>query len=192
MRQENWLFIGFGVLLVSLLIAWRMAVTISINPENSRQGFNNLQSNGNKELRVKGGHLVAEIPQREERWELQFTTSHYDPDKRVATTKDGTCQVIRKGKVITIFHAPIIIVRFKEREMEMKDGITIVAVLPKLKMQLKVLNWNWETGKLIGKGQIKIQSEKFNAFADYLEGNTDLMRFSLKGVKLDWRSESGE
>ncbi len=146
-----------------------------------------------KDLRVTGGQLVAEIPERKERWVLQFTSSRYDPHEQVATTQNGICQVTRKEKVVAVFQAPTIIVRFKEREMEMKGGVSVIAILPKLRANLMALKWNWETGQLVGMGQVKIEGERFSAVADSLEGDTTLMQVSLKGkAKLDWHSKSGD
>ncbi len=192
LRQESWALIGFSTLIVALLIAWRMALKIGSETKILQRNFPAHRNEG-KTLKVKGGQLVAEIPERREKWTLQFVSSHYDTSERVATTQNGICQVTRDGKVVTIFRAPTIVVRFKEREMEMQGGVTIVAMLAKLKANLKALKWNWETGQLAGTGQVKIEGEKFNASADQLEGETTMMQFSLKGdAKLDWSSKSGD
>ncbi|MCS7264553.1 MAG: LPS export ABC transporter periplasmic protein LptC [Armatimonadetes bacterium] len=193
MKQENWLFLSFGVLLLLLMIAWWLALTISGNSQSLKQDLTAQQVEGKETMEVKGGQLVAEIPERKEKWTLLFNTSRYEPNEQVAVTQEGICQVTRNGKVITIFQAPTIIVRFKEREMEMDGGVTAVAAMPKLILKLQTLKWNWEKGKLTGKGKVKIDGENFSATAERLEGDTELMQFSLKGnAKLDWRSKSGE
>lgn len=146
-----------------------------------------------KELKVIGGQLMVEIPKRREKWTLQFSFSHYDLKEQVAITQGSICHVARDEKVITVFQAPNVIVRFKEHKMEMKGGVTIFAMEPKMKVQLQTLRWDWETGKLFGKGQVKIEGEKFSANADVLEGDTTLMRFSLKGnAKLEWQNKGDD
>lgn len=144
-------------------------------------------------VQITSGQLVAEIPERGERWVLKFATSHYDTEKQIATTKDGVCQVSRNNQIITVFHAPTIVVRFKDREMEMKGGVRIVAILPRLKVQLETLKWHWETGQLIGSGKVKIEGERISAIADGLEGDTTLQRISLVGnIHLNWDTKSGD
>ena len=144
-------------------------------------------------IRVTAGLLVAEIPERGESWSLRFAASHYDTEKQIAITKDGICQVSRNKQVITVFHAPTIVVRFKEREMEMKGGVKILAMLPRLKVRLETLKWHWETGQLIGGGKVKIEGERFSAIADGLEGDTTLQRISLVGnIHLNWDTKSGD
>jgi len=144
-------------------------------------------------VQITSGQLVAEIPERGERWVLKFATSHYDTEKQIATTKDGVCQVSRNNRIITVFHAPTIVVRFKDREMEMKGGVRIVAILPRLKVQLETLKWHWETGQLVGSGKVKIEGERISAIADGLEGDTTLQRISLVGnIHLNWDTKSGD
>ncbi|MCX7968324.1 MAG: hypothetical protein N3B10_07525 [Armatimonadetes bacterium] len=180
MNQERWVLLGFAFLLVLLLIAWWVA--LSLKGEQPEHHHHTFQPEGKTTgIQISGGQLVAEIPERKERWVLQFASSHYDTDKKVATTKDGFCQVTRDGKVVTVFRAPTIIVRFKDREMEMRDGVTIVAMLPRLKVNLEALRWRWESGELVGTGKVKIEGERIRAVADRLEGDTTLQRISLIG-----------
>ncbi|MFN4178814.1 MAG: hypothetical protein ACK4I8_00740, partial [Armatimonadota bacterium] len=137
MQQEKWVLLGFTVLLALLSIAWWLAATLD---KNNQVAFKvstvqpNEESNG---VQIFGGRLVAEIPERKEKWVLQFASSHYNPEEQVATTKNGICQVTRNGEVVTVFRAPTIIVRFKDREMEMLGGVTIIAMLPRLKVALR-------------------------------------------------------
>ncbi|WP_018196190.1 hypothetical protein [Fervidibacter sacchari] len=194
MREGKWLFFGLAVLFLLLIAAWRMAITLNegtqVTPHHTTiAGHGDEGSN----IRVTGGLLVAEIPERGERWSLRFTASHYDTEKQSAITKDGICQVSRNNQVITVFHAPNIVVRFKEREMEMKGGVKILAMLPRLKVRLETLKWHWETGQLIGRGKVKIEGERFSAIADRLEGDTTLQQISLVGnIHLTWDTESGD
>ncbi len=180
LQQERLVLLGFTVLFVLLLIAWWVAATLNKGNQSTNHALvvQEEKSNG---VQISGGQLVAEIPEREERWVLQFSSSHYDPDKQVAITKSGICQVTRKGEIVTIFRAPTIIVRFKDREMEMRDGVTIVAILPRLKVDLKSLRWRWESGELIGTGKVKVEGERISAIADMLKGDTTLQRISLIG-----------
>ncbi len=144
-------------------------------------------------VQITGGQLVAENPERDERWVLKFAASHYDTEKQIAATEDGICQVFRNNRVITVFHAPTIVVRFKDREMEMRGGVKIVAMLPRLKVQLETLKWRWETGQLVGGGKVKIEGERISAIADGLEGDTTLQRISLVGnIHLNWDTKSGD
>lgn len=181
LQQERWVLLGFTVLLVLLLIAWWVAATLSKEGQPAPQVRPAQTDEGSKEVKISGGQLVAEIPERKERWVLQFSSSHYDTEKQVATTKNGICQVTRDGEIVTVFRAPTIIVRFKDREMEMRDGVTIVAILPRLKVNLESLRWYWETGKLVGTGKVKVEGERLSAVGDRLEGDTTLQRISLIG-----------
>ena len=150
---------------------------------------------GDKEssVQITGGQLVAEIPERGEKWMLKFAASHYDTEKQIAVTKDGICQVTRNNRIVTVFRAPTIVVRFKDREMEMKGGVKIVAMLPRLKVQLETLKWRWETGQLVGGGRVKIEGERISAIADGLEGDTTLQQISLVGnIHLNWDTKSGD
>ncbi len=179
LQQERLILLGFSVLLALLLIAWWVAATLDKSNRFSDQA--RIAQPEEKGAQISGGQLVAEIPERKERWVLQFTSSHYDPDKQVATTKNGICQVTRNGEILTVFYAPTIIVCFKNREMEMQDGVTIIAMLPRLKANLKSLRWHWESGELVGTGKVKIEGERISAVADRLEGDTTLQRISLIG-----------
>ncbi|MFN3420193.1 MAG: hypothetical protein ACK40X_00525 [Armatimonadota bacterium] len=181
MQQERWVLLGFTVLLILLSIAWWLAATLSKEDQVAPK-VNTVQSGEESNgVQISKGQLVAEIPERREKWVLQFASSHYDPEEQVATTKNGICQVTRNGEVITVFRAPTIIVRFKDREMEMLDGVTIIAMLPRLKVTLTTLKWHWETGELVGTGKVKIEGERISGVADRLEGDTTLQRISLIG-----------
>ena len=77
--------------------------------------------------------------------------------------------------------------------MEMKGGVKILAMLPRLKVRLETLKWHWETGQLIGRGKVKIEGERISAIADGLEGDTTLQRISLVGnIHLNWDTKSGD
>ena len=181
LQQERWVLLGFAVLLVLLLIAWWVAATLNKGGQSAPQ-VRPLQPNEEpKEVKIFGGQLVAEIPERKERWILQFSSSHYDPEGQIATTKDGVCQVTKNGRLVTVFHAPTIVVRFKDRVMEMQGGVTVVAMLPRLKVNLETLRWHWESGELVGTGKVKLEGEQISAVADRLEGDTTLQRISLIG-----------
>ena len=181
LQQERWVLLGFTFLLVLLLIAWWMAVTLNKERQFAPQVRIVQRDEKSRGVRISGGQLVVEIPERKERWVLQFSSSHYDSEKQVATTEKGICQVTRKGKLITVFHAPNIIVRFKDRKMEMRGGVKIIAILPRLKVDLETLRWHWKSGELVGTGKVKIEGERVRAMADKLEGDTTLQRISLIG-----------
>ncbi|MCX7642454.1 MAG: hypothetical protein N2116_01405 [Armatimonadetes bacterium] len=181
MQQERWILLGFAVLLALLLIAWWVAATLNGSNQFTWQIQTSQIRGESKGIQISVGQLVAEIPEREERWVLQFASSHYDSEQQVATTKNGVCKVTRGDKIVTVFHAPTIKVRFKEREMEMSGGVTVVATLPRLKVNLESLQWRWESGELVGIGKVKIEGERLKAVADRLEGDTTLQRISLIG-----------
>ncbi|MGQ9463023.1 MAG: hypothetical protein ACUVTP_08540 [Candidatus Fervidibacter sp.] len=195
MQQGKWLLLGFAVLIVSLLAAWRIAVRLDESANAARHPPIATQHTSEVgSIQVSGGQLVAEIPERGEKWVLNFASSHYDTDAQIATTKKSVCQVTRNGRVVTVFRAPTITVRFKDKEMEMRDGVTVIAMLPRLKVRLNALRWHWETGQLVGTGKVKIEGEQVSGIADGLEGDTTLRQISLKGAHLNWNtiSKSGE
>jgi hypothetical protein len=194
LQEEKRLFFGLAVFLLLLIAAWRMAITLNertqVAPHRATVADRNDKESS---VQITGGQLVAEIPERGERWVLKFAASHYDTEKQIATTKDGICQVTRNDRVVTVFRAPTIVVRFKNREMEMKGGVKIVAMLPWLKVQLETLKWRWETGQLVGCGKVKIEGERISAIADGLEGDTTLQQISLVGnIHLNWDTKSGD
>lgn len=195
MQQGKWLLLGFAVLLVSLLAAWRIAVRLGESANAARHlPIAAHHTSEVSSVQVSGGQLVVEMPERDEKWVLNFTSSHYDTDAQIATTKESVCQVTRNGRVVTVFSAPTIIVRFKDKEMEMRDGVTVIAMLPRLKVRLNALKWYWETGQLVGTGEVKLEGEQVYGTADGLEGDTTLRQISLKGARLNWNtvSKSGE
>jgi hypothetical protein len=181
LQQERWVLLGFTVLLILLSIAWWLAATLNKGDRVAPQVKTAQPKEEPNGVQISSGQLVAEIPERKERWVLQFASSHYDPEEQVATTENGICQVTRDGEIVTVFRAPTIVVRFKEREMEMLGGVTIIAMLPKLKVTLKTLRWHWETGELVGTGKVKIEGERISGIADRLVGDTTLQRISLIG-----------
>jgi len=194
LQEEKWLFFGLAVLLLLLIAAWRTAITLNEGKRVASRRATVVNRNGKgSSVQITSGQLVAEIPERGERWVLRFAVSHYDTEKQIAATKDSICQVFRNNQVITVFHAPTIVVRFKDREMEMRGGVKIVAMLPRLKVRLETLKWHWETGQLIGRGKVKIEGERISAIADGLEGDTTLQRISLVGnIHLNWDTKSGD
>jgi len=194
LQEERWLFLGLAILLLLIIVAWRMAITLSDRTQVASHHATVTSHDGKESsVQVMGGQLVAEIPERKEKWVLKFEVSHYDTEKRVATTKGGVCQVTRNEQVVTVFHAPTIVVRFKDREMEMRGGVTIIAMLPRLKVRLETLKWHWETGQLIGTGTVKFEGEQVTGTAEGLEGDTTLQRISLIGnIHLNWSKLSGE
>jgi len=181
LRQGNWVLLGFALLVALLLIAWWVAATLNRSGQVTGEPHTDRSGGEAKSVRISSGQLVAEIPERRERWVLQFSSSHYDPEGRVATTKEGVCQVVKDGRVVTVFRAPIIIVRFKDREMEMRGGVTVEAMLPRLRVKLETLKWHWGSGELVGMGKVKIEGERISGVADRLEGDTTLQRVSLIG-----------
>ncbi len=181
LQQERWVLFGFVALLALLSIAWWLAATLSKDDQVALQVRTVQPDEESNGIQISGGQLVAEIPERKEKWVLQFASSHYDPEEQVATTKNGICQVARNGEVVTVFRAPTIIVRFKDREMEMLGDVIIIAMLPRLKVTLRTLKWHWETGELVGTGKVKIEGERISMIADRLEGDTTLQRISLLG-----------
>jgi len=194
LQEEKRLFFGLAVLLLLLIAAWRMAITLNERTQVAPHRTT-VANRGDKEssVQITGGQLVAEIPERGEKWMLKFAASHYDTEKQIAVTKDGICQVTRNNLIVTVFRAPTIVVRFKDREMEMKGGVKIVAMLPRLKVQLETLKWRWETGQLVGGGRVKIEGERISAIADGLEGDTTLQQISLVGnIHLNWDTKSGD
>jgi hypothetical protein len=194
LQEGKWLIFGLVTLLVLLLIAWRMAISLNERTQlASRHATVISHASRESSVQVTSGQLIAEIPERKEKWALKFSASHYDTEKQVATTKEGVCQVTRNEQLVTVFYAPTIIVRFKEREMEMKGGVTIIAMLPRLKVQLETLKWHWETGQLIGTGMVKFEGEQATGTADGLEGDITLQRVSLIGnIHINWSTLSGE
>lgn len=195
MQQGKWLLVGFAFLLVLLLEAWRIAVRLGESANASRHlPIAAHHTSEVSSVQVSGGQLVVEMPERDEKWVLNFASSRYDTDAQIATTKKSVCQVTRNGRVVTVFSAPTIIVRFKDKEMEMRDGVTVIAMLPRLKVRLNALKWHWETGQLIGTGEVKLEGEQVYGTAYALEGDTTLRQISLKGARLNWNtvSKSGE
>lgn len=195
MQQGKWLLVGFAFLLVLLLAAWRIAVRLGESANASRHlPIAAHHTSKVSSVQVSGGQLVVEMPERDEKWVLNFASSRYDTDAQIATTKKSVCQVTRNGRVVTVFSAPTIIVRFKDKEMEMRDGVTVIAMLPRLKVRLNALKWHWETGQLVGTGEVKLEGEQVYGTAYALEGDTTLRQISLKGARLNWNtvSKSGE
>lgn len=195
MQQGKWLLVGFAFLLVLLLAAWRIAVRLGESANASRHlPIAAHHTSEVSSVQVSGGQLVVEMPERDEKWVLNFASSRYDTDAQIATTKKSVCQVTRNGRVVTVFSAPTIIVRFKDKEMEMRDGVTVIAMLPRLKVRLNALKWHWETGQLVGTGEVKLEGEQVYGTAYALEGDTTLRQISLKGARLNWNtvSKSGE
>lgn len=195
MQQGKWLLVGFAFLLVLLLAAWRIAVRLGESANASRHlPIATHHTSEVSSVQVSGGQLVVEMPERDEKWVLNFASSRYDTDAQIATTKKSVCQVTRNGRVVTVFSAPTIIVRFKDKEMEMRDGVTVIAMLPRLKVRLNALKWHWETGQLVGTGEVKLEGEQVYGTAYALEGDTTLRQISLKGARLNWNtvSKSGE
>jgi len=92
-----------------------------------------------EEVWVTQGQLVTEVPERNEVWTLQFHRGRYDPKAQTALTEKSVCQVRRKGRIVTLFSAPHIFVRFKERVMVMEGGVTVVGKLARLKVQMMVM-----------------------------------------------------
>ncbi|MER3501378.1 MAG: hypothetical protein C4295_07885 [Candidatus Fervidibacterota bacterium] len=188
MRQERWVALGLAVFLSLLILAWRMAVKLALGRQPAPvQVTPHPKTSEGDRVQMKGGQLVAEIPERAERWVLLFSVSHFDPDTKVATIRNGRCQVTRKDRVVAEFQAPVMTVRFAERTMEMSGGVLVFAPLPHLKVTLPSLRWHWETGRLVGRGKVRVEGERVVAIADGLEGDTTLQQLSLKGrVAVDW------
>lgn len=196
LQQGRWVLLGLVILLALLLIAWQVAVTIGEKTQqlapHPATVVSRIDGEGS-DVQITGGQLVTEIPERKEKWVLHFATSHYETDKQLVMAKEGICQVTRSGRLITVFRAPTIVVRFENREMEMRGGVTVIAMLPRLKVQLRALKWNWETGQLVGVGVVKIEGERINGVADGLRGDTTLQQISLIGrIHLNWRTKNGE
>ena len=105
-------------LIALLAIAWRFAVTLTAVPRPITPPV----GKPDEEVWVTQGQLVTEVPERNEVWTLQFHRGRYDPKAQTALTEKSVCQVRRKGRIVTLFSAPHIFVRFKERVMVMEGG----------------------------------------------------------------------
>ncbi len=192
LRHEHWVLLGFILLVSVLLIAWRVAIGLQGSaPTASKPVVNQQATEQQTNVEMAQGQLVVEIPERQERWDLHFRYSEYDPEKKEAIAHDSVCQVRQKGQVVTVFHAPRIIVRFAKHELIMQGGVTVIALLPRLRVNLPTVRWNWRTGTLFGTGPVHIEGERVSSTADALEGDTTLQQLSLKGrVSVDWRSKT--
>ncbi len=185
------MLIGFALLLSVLVLAWRMAVSLNRSAPPAEKVSAPPQEEKPTGVEMKQGILVVEVPERNERWELRFQTSHYEPETKIAVTHNSVCQVRRNGQLVTVFRAPRITVRFDAHELEMSGGVTIVAVAARWRVSLPSLRWNWQTGRLFGTGRVRVEGERIFSEGDALEGDTTLQQFSLKGrVFVDWRAEN--
>lgn len=181
-----------SVLLSLLIAAWRLALHLNKPVALPRGTAQPAGTPSSPTVKIVQGQLTAEVPERKERWMLRFAVSRYDPKRQVATTQQSLCQVTRNGQLVAIFAAPTAFVRFREHVMEMGGGVTVIAVLPRLKVWLPSLRWHWQDGQLIGTGKVKLEGERVSSIADGLEGDTTLQQLSLKGnVQLQW-SEKGD
>ncbi|MFA0731027.1 MAG: hypothetical protein LKKZDAJK_001888 [Candidatus Fervidibacter sp.] len=169
-------------LIALLAIAWRFAVTLTAVPRPITPPV----GKPDEEVWVTQGQLVTEVPERNEVWTLQFHRGRYDPKAQTALTEKSVCQVRRKGRIVTLFSAPHIFVRFKERVMVMEGGVTVVGKLARLKVQLPRLTWDWGNGRLRGSGPIRLDGEWVTGTAEGMEGDTTLQRLHLLHPQLCW------
>ncbi len=176
-----------SVLVGLLIVAWRLAIQLNAPFAFVGGGQSQRPTSSSETVKIVQGQLTAEVPERKERWTLRFAVSHYDPKRQIATTKQSLCQVNRSGRTVTVFTAPTTVVLFKQQVMEMEGGVTVIAVLPRLKVWLPSLRWNWRNGQLIGTGKVKLEGERVIGIADGLKGDTTLQQLSLKdNVQLQW------
>lgn len=181
--RPTWLpLLGLLGLLALLTLAWWLAIALTATPSNHPPS----QQASSEGVQVFQGQLMAEMPERAERWTLQFREGHYDPEKQSAVTKDSVCQVTRKGRVVTIFAAPTIVVRFREQRMAMRGGVTVIGKLARLRVRLPSLTWDWRQGRLQGLGPVQIEGEGVRGRADGLDGDTTLQQLRLHRPQLNW------
>ncbi len=192
LRHEHWVLLGFALLVSVLLIAWRVAIGLQRSAPMASKPVANQQATEQKtDVEMAQGQLVVEIPERQERWDLHFRYSEYNPETKEAVVHDSVCQVRQKGQVVTVFQAPRVIVRFAKHELVMQGGVTVVALLPRLRVNLPTVRWNWQTGTLVGTGPVHVEGERVSSTADALEGDTTLQQLVLRGhVSVDWRSKT--
>ncbi len=187
--RPTWLpLLGLSGLLTLLTLAWWLAIVLTATP--SIRPPSQQASSESEEVQVLQGQIVAEMPERAERWTLQFREGHYDPEKQSAVTKDSLCQVTRKGRVVTVFAAPIIVVRFREQRMTMGGGVTVIGKLARLRVRLPSLTWDWRRGHLQGPGPVQINGERLTGRAEGLEGDTTLQQLWLHRPQLNWLQRS--
>lgn len=192
LRQWRLPLIGIALILTLLIVAWWLAAKLNAPALDS-----SVPSHSSKPthaiVKVVNGQLAAEVLERQELWVLQFEVSRYDTKRMVAVTEGSVCQVMRKEQLVTSFAAPKITVRLREKVMEMTGGVTIVAVLPRLKIFVPSLRWQWQDGRLTGTGRVKLEGERISSIGDELEGDTTLQQLTLKGnVSLEWKKLAGE
>jgi hypothetical protein len=181
--RQAWLpLLGVAGLLMILTLAWWLAVTLTAMPRPTLPPA----PKPSEEVQVMQGQLVVEVPERNEVWTLQFRQGRYDPKTQVVVTKGSICQVKRKGKVITVFSAPQILVRFREQVMAMEGGVTAIGKLARLKVQLPQLTWDWRQGHLTGSGPVRLDGEQVTGVAEGMEGDTTLQRLHLRHPQLRW------
>jgi len=181
--RQAWLpLLGVLSLITLLTLAWRLAVTLTAIPHPAVSS----PRKSSVGVQVMQGQLVTEMPEHHEVWVLQFREGRYDPKTQTALTKESICQVQRKGRIVTVFSAPQILVRFREQEMVMEGGVTVVGKLARLKVQLPQLTWDWGQGRLTGLGPVRLEGEVVTGTAEGIEGDTTLQQLHLRRPRLRW------